>query len=225
MRRARPAPVRPRRRRRDHARRHARPARPRRRRVSRHPAGRPVRRTRREPGSLMEPVVDGPEQLTPGWLTEALQSGGHDLTVAAVDAERIGTGQMGATYRLRLGYARGRRTVDAGRQARQRRRGRSGPGGPRVCRRGRLLHAPGAGPRRAHTAVLVRGDRRRQFPLHAAARRCRRRHPRRPGRRLHGRAGSRLRSPTSSGCTRRDGTTRPCATTGSSCGRAAPRQP
>ncbi len=53
---------------------------------------------------MMEPVVDGPEQLTPGWLTEALHAGGHDLTVGAVEADRIGTGQMGATYRLRVAY-------------------------------------------------------------------------------------------------------------------------
>ncbi|HKY16570.1 MAG TPA: phosphotransferase [Microthrixaceae bacterium] len=49
-------------------------------------------------------VVDDPAELTSDWLTDALNSGGHELVVSSVDAERIGTGQMGATYRLHLTY-------------------------------------------------------------------------------------------------------------------------
>ena len=47
-------------------------------------------------------VVDDPNDLTPLWLTETLQAGGHDLAVTSVASERIGTGQMGTTYRLEL---------------------------------------------------------------------------------------------------------------------------
>lgn len=53
----------------------------------------------------LEPVVDRAEELTPNWLTNALEVGGHDLTVASVAAERIGTGQIGTTFRLQLDYA------------------------------------------------------------------------------------------------------------------------
>lgn len=47
-------------------------------------------------------VVDGPDELTPAQLTGALRANGLDVEVCAFDAERIGTGQMGATYRLTL---------------------------------------------------------------------------------------------------------------------------
>jgi hypothetical protein len=53
----------------------------------------------------MDAVVDRVEEVTAAWLTGALQAGGHDLVVDSVAADRIGTGQMGATYRLRLGYS------------------------------------------------------------------------------------------------------------------------
>jgi hypothetical protein len=52
----------------------------------------------------MEEVVDQPEDLTADWLTEALRASGHDLTVASVSFERVGTGQMATTYRLTLTY-------------------------------------------------------------------------------------------------------------------------
>ncbi len=42
--------------------------------------------------------------LTPGWLTELLRGCGHDVTIAGVAAKPIGTGQVGATYRLALSY-------------------------------------------------------------------------------------------------------------------------
>src|SRR3546814_16480096 len=50
-------------------------------------------------------IVDGPQELTPGWITAALDHGGHGLRVIDVVSERIGTGQMGATYRMHLTYA------------------------------------------------------------------------------------------------------------------------
>jgi hypothetical protein len=56
----------------------------------------------------MEDVVDRPEDLTAPWLTEALRTSGHDLVVDGVGLERIGTGQMGTTYRLHLTYLGGR---------------------------------------------------------------------------------------------------------------------
>jgi hypothetical protein len=49
-------------------------------------------------------VAGGVADLSPAWLSEALRAGGHDLTVASVSAERIGTGQIGTSYRLSLGY-------------------------------------------------------------------------------------------------------------------------
>jgi hypothetical protein len=52
----------------------------------------------------MNDVVDRPEDLTAAWLSEALSASGHDLAVESVKFERIGTGQMGTTYRLHLTY-------------------------------------------------------------------------------------------------------------------------
>lgn len=45
--------------------------------------------------------------LTAEWVSAALSEGGEPVTVAAVTAERVGTGQMGTTYRLLLDYADG----------------------------------------------------------------------------------------------------------------------
>ena len=53
----------------------------------------------------MGAVVDRAEDLTPAWLTDALATSGHDLVVATVATEQIGTGQMGTTHRVRLKYA------------------------------------------------------------------------------------------------------------------------
>ena len=53
----------------------------------------------------MVPVVDDPAALTAEWLTQALRSGGHEVTVRGVRYDRIGTGQMGASYRLHLDLA------------------------------------------------------------------------------------------------------------------------
>ena len=47
-------------------------------------------------------VADTVADLTPDFLAAAL-----GLDVVAVDAERVGTGQIGATYRLTIGYADG----------------------------------------------------------------------------------------------------------------------
>lgn len=45
-----------------------------------------------------------PAQVDPAWLTEVLRRAGHDVTVAAVEAERIGTGQMAHNERFRLRF-------------------------------------------------------------------------------------------------------------------------
>ena len=70
------------------------------------------------------PVADGPEEFTAAWLSRAL-----GRNVSAVAAERIGTGQTGATYRLSFDSAEGPRTliakVAAG-DASERRRVRNG---------------------------------------------------------------------------------------------------
>jgi hypothetical protein len=47
-------------------------------------------------------VVTEPAGLTPAWLTTALRARGHDVTVTGVNIEPVGTGQMGASYRLAL---------------------------------------------------------------------------------------------------------------------------
>jgi hypothetical protein len=45
------------------------------------------------------------DQLTPVWLTQILADNGISAKVAHVSAQSIGTGQVGATYRLTLDYA------------------------------------------------------------------------------------------------------------------------
>jgi hypothetical protein len=52
--------------------------------------------------SVAAQVVDDPFALTPEWLTVALRAAGHDVSVREVSFERIGTGQIGASYRLHL---------------------------------------------------------------------------------------------------------------------------
>jgi hypothetical protein len=54
---------------------------------------------------MTDPVLTLAE-ITPEWLSHTLQRHGMDVTVATVDAVPIGTGQVGATYRLTLGYDR-----------------------------------------------------------------------------------------------------------------------
>jgi hypothetical protein len=46
-------------------------------------------------------VIDGPD-ITADWLEGVLRASTHDVHVRAVDVEKIGTGQTGATYRLHL---------------------------------------------------------------------------------------------------------------------------
>jgi hypothetical protein len=46
--------------------------------------------------------VDTPEELTPGWLSDAL-----DATVSEVSFEPVGTGQMSSCFRLTLDYSAG----------------------------------------------------------------------------------------------------------------------
>lgn len=47
-------------------------------------------------------VVEDVRGLTPEWVTNALQAGGRDVTVAGLRSEQVGTGQMAACYRLHL---------------------------------------------------------------------------------------------------------------------------
>lgn len=44
------------------------------------------------------------KDLTPAWLEDLLQASGIEAKLSRVDAVPIGTGQVGATYRLTLGY-------------------------------------------------------------------------------------------------------------------------
>jgi hypothetical protein len=52
-------------------------------------------------------LVDTPDSLTAEWFTAALQHGGRDVVVDGVDVAPIGTGQMGACYRIDVRYASG----------------------------------------------------------------------------------------------------------------------
>ena len=52
----------------------------------------------------MESVAETVQDITPSWLTQALQSAGHDYFITAVRPQAIDTGQMGCTYRLTLDY-------------------------------------------------------------------------------------------------------------------------
>lgn len=49
--------------------------------------------------------MDDPAEVNAEWLTAVLQQTGHDCTVRDVRRERIGTGQIGASYRLHLDLA------------------------------------------------------------------------------------------------------------------------
>jgi len=54
---------------------------------------------------MRPPVVSEPEQLTASWLTAALGGGPDDgFVVTAVETTPVGTGQMGASYRLALTF-------------------------------------------------------------------------------------------------------------------------
>ena len=46
-------------------------------------------------------MIDGPD-ITADWLTSALRASIPDVAVRAVEIEKIGTGQTGASYRLHL---------------------------------------------------------------------------------------------------------------------------
>jgi hypothetical protein len=49
-------------------------------------------------------VIDSPEEITPEFLTATLSGSEQRVTVAGVRSERIGSGQMAATYRAHLTY-------------------------------------------------------------------------------------------------------------------------
>jgi len=53
------------------------------------------------------PVLLDSAEITPEWLTAALRSAGHDVTVTACRSEPVGTGQMAHNERIFLEYARG----------------------------------------------------------------------------------------------------------------------
>ena len=45
------------------------------------------------------------EPITAVRVTELLQAAGHDVTIERITTERVGTGQMGASYRVALSVA------------------------------------------------------------------------------------------------------------------------
>lgn len=52
-------------------------------------------------------LVEDPKDITADWLNAALDSVGIGLVAASVSTEAVGTGQMGATYRLGVSWAGG----------------------------------------------------------------------------------------------------------------------
>ena len=51
------------------------------------------------------PACDSPEELTPEWLSAALATAGFTTPVVGASTERVGTGQMGTSYRVTLEWA------------------------------------------------------------------------------------------------------------------------
>jgi len=49
-------------------------------------------------------IITEPAEVGPDWLTAVLRGAGHDVTVAGVDREPVGTGQMAHNERFRLTY-------------------------------------------------------------------------------------------------------------------------
>ena len=50
------------------------------------------------------PVLDDPAELTPAWVAAALATTGIQVELTEVRPERVGTGQIGTSYRLHLTY-------------------------------------------------------------------------------------------------------------------------
>lgn len=55
----------------------------------------------------MPEIIDGPDDITPAWLSEVLESNGVHAKVAGVSVGAIGTGQMGSCYRVAISYRSG----------------------------------------------------------------------------------------------------------------------
>lgn len=51
------------------------------------------------------PACDSPEELTAEWLSAAMAAAGFTTPVATATTERVGTGQMGTSYRVALEWA------------------------------------------------------------------------------------------------------------------------
>ena len=151
-----------------------------------HPVSSPITAVRARCRELMQSVVDDPQGLSAQWLSEVLQATGHPFTVSDVQFERVGTGQMGTTYRLNLAYE-----------------GLAGP--PTLIAKlagedqgTRAMVAPGYAARWVSTRGWpqasiseLRGawrDRQRPHTLHLAARRLVPGHARHPGPGMHRRA-------------------------------------
>jgi hypothetical protein len=49
-------------------------------------------------------IIDDPQNLTPAWLTQVLQSAGYDARVRSCRSESVGTGQMAHNERIFLDY-------------------------------------------------------------------------------------------------------------------------
>lgn len=49
-------------------------------------------------------IVDDPADITPEWISAVLRRGGLDVRIRTTRHEQIGMGQIGASYRIQLGY-------------------------------------------------------------------------------------------------------------------------
>ena len=191
--------------------------------------GHPVRAVRRRASEPRPPdpvtlLIDTAEEITPEWFAGVLGAAGLDVTVPATTVERVGTGQIGASYRVTPTYAsapaRAPSTLvvklGAGDAAM---RSRVSPGLPQ---RGRLLPRHRRHGRHRHAALLARRGVRRRDRVHArCSTTCTLRSP---GVQADGctvDAGGGRRWSTSPGSTGRAGTTRRCSIS-SSCRRSTP---
>ncbi len=57
--------------------------------------------------------IRAPADITPGWMTDVLRHAGIDATVVGLTSKRVGTGQVGESYRFNLAYAEGAPTGPA----------------------------------------------------------------------------------------------------------------
>jgi len=54
--------------------------------------------------TISPPIIDDPADVTAEWISQVIRAGGHHATVAAIEREAVGTGQMAHNERFRLDF-------------------------------------------------------------------------------------------------------------------------